>query len=116
MDQYKQLKLSVESTQIALNKLRLAITSVQNAMAELFSAITPEMMQQIAEPDKPDTQNEPNTVGITTLKGTDYIMDGAAIRTLAPKSIAQAIAAATKALEAMPEFKRKALDNGEFSQ
>lgn len=61
MNQYKQLKLSVESTQQALNKLHLAITGLQNAMAGLFSAITPEMMEQIAEPD--DEPSTPNTVG-----------------------------------------------------
>lgn len=37
----------------------------------------------------------PNANGIITLNGTDYVMDGAAIRTLTPKSIAEAIAAAT---------------------
>lgn len=95
----------------AMMELCTAITTLQKAMVTLFASLP-----DIVEDSTTDTQiegNEPNTVGITTPQDVVKAISKAGNAEYQKRKSATNY---RKALESIPETKRHALDNGEFSQ
>ena len=134
MNQYKQLKLSVEASQQALNKLHLAI--IPKMMKEIASATNLELKvdlnkfqigyqladrlfvivaefsyNQIAERITSLT-----IAGWLKITVTEIINTVSGNEAFAEYQKRKSATNYRKALESIPETKRHALDNGEFSQ